>query len=194
MHIDSTASSFNEPSSYGRHLFTNGLSLDYAGNGFSIHSTTGFQYLKDDMKMDQDYTSKSVFSIRQQQKQHSLSQEITVKSGTQRNYRWVVGAFGFIDNREINTPVAIKEEGMVAMQGHLDAAMERMGAPLRIVYANDRIDLPGLYTKPSRGLRSSISRPLPIFLGWMDSLLQPACGSIMNILESIFPLRVTAVM
>lgn len=151
MHIDSTASSFNEPSSYGRHLFTNGLSLDYAGNGFSIHSTTGFQYLKDDMKMDQDYTSKSVFSIRQQQKQHSLSQEITVKSGTQRNYRWVVGAFGFIDNREINTPVAIKEEGMVAMQGHLDAAMERMGAPLRIVYANDRIDLPGLYTKPSRG-------------------------------------------
>ena len=62
------------------------------------------------MKMDQDYTSKSVFSIRQQQKQHSLSQEITVKSGTQRNYRWVVGAFGFIDNREINTPVASKRE------------------------------------------------------------------------------------
>ncbi len=40
---------------------------------------------------------------------------------------------------------------MVAMQGHLDIAMQRMGAPLRIVYANDRIDLPGIYTKPSRG-------------------------------------------
>jgi iron complex outermembrane receptor protein len=149
MHIDSTASSFNEPSSYGRHLFTNGLSLDYAGNGFSIHSTTGFQYLKDDMKMDQDYTSKSVFSIRQQQKQHSLSQEITVKSGTQRNYRWVVGAFGFIDNREINTPVALKEGMVEVLQAELDRFTAN--APLTITYAGDRIDLPGIYTKPSRG-------------------------------------------
>lgn len=151
MHRDSTASSFNEPSSYDRHLFTNGLSLDYTGNGYSVHSTTGFQYLKDDMKMDQDYSPKSVFSIRQMQKQRSLSQEITVKSDNNRRYRWVLGAFGFYDHREIDTPVAIKEDGMVAMQRHLDAAIQQMGAPLRIVYDNDRIDLPGVYTKPSRG-------------------------------------------
>ena len=152
MHIDSTASSFNEPSSYDRHLVTNGLSLDWKRNGYSIHSTTGYQYLKDDMKMDQDYTSKSVFSINQFQEQHSLSQELTFKSATTSRYSWVVGAFGFYDKRTIDTPVAIKEDGMVAMQGHLDVAMQRMGAPLRIVYANDRIDLPGIYTKPSKGL------------------------------------------
>lgn len=152
MHIDSTASNFNEPSSYDRHLVTNGLSLDWQRNGYSIHSTTGYQYLKDDMRMDQDYTSKSVFSINQFQEQHSLSQELTFKSATTSRYSWVVGAFGFYDKRTIDTPVAIKEDGMVAMQGHLDVAMQRMGAPLRIVYANDRIDLPGIYTKPSKGL------------------------------------------
>ena len=109
MHIDSTAE-FQRTSSYGRHLFTNGLSLDYAGNGFSIHSTTGFQYLKDDMKMDQDYTSKSVF--------HPSAAETALlepgdhgEMGTQRNYRWVVGAFS-LSITEI-TPVAIKEEGML---------------------------------------------------------------------------------
>ncbi len=149
MHKDSTASNFNEPSSYDRHLFTNGLSLDYSGKGYSVHSTTGFQYLKDDMKMDQDYSPKSVFSIRQMQKQHSLSQEITVKSDSQRKYRWVLGAFGFYDHRVIDTPVAIKEEGIAAMQAHLDAFTAN--APLTISYANDRIDLPGVYTKPSRG-------------------------------------------
>lgn len=151
MHRDSTEVNFNEPSSYDRHLFNNGLSLDFRGDGYSVHSTTGYQFLKDDMKMDQDYTPRSVFSINQKQKQHSLSQEITVKSDNSRPYRWVVGAFGFYDHRVIDTPVAILEDGMVSMQGHLDAAMERMGAPLRIVYANDRIDLPGVYTKPSRG-------------------------------------------
>ena len=149
MHKDSTASNFNEPSSYDRHLFTNGLSLDYSGKGYSIHSTTGYQYLKDDMKMDQDYSPKSVFSIRQMQKQHSLSQEITVKSDSQRKYRWVLGAFGFYDHRVIDTPVAIKEEGIAAMQAHLDAFTAN--APLTISYANDQIDLPGVYTKPSRG-------------------------------------------
>lgn len=142
MHKDSTESNFNEPSSYDRHLLTNGLSLDYTGNGYSIHSTTGFQYLKDDMKMDQDYSPKSVFSIRQMQKQHSLSQEITVKSGTRRKYRWVVGAFGFYDRRVIDTPVALKEEMIAFLQSHL---------PSFITYDNNRIDLPGLYTKPSRG-------------------------------------------
>ena len=116
MHVDSTESSFNEPSSYDRHLFTNGLSLDWLRNGFSIHSTTGFQYLKDDMKMDQDYTSKSVFSINQMQEQHSLSQEFTVKSEIGKKYNWVLGAFGFYDKKVIDTPVAIKEDGMVAMQ------------------------------------------------------------------------------
>jgi Outer membrane receptor proteins, mostly Fe transport len=149
MHEDSTASNFNEPSSYDRHLFTNGLSLEYKGKGYSVHSTTGYQYLKDDMRMDQDYTPRSVFSIRQTQKQNSVSQELTVKSDHQKRYRWVVGAFGFYDNRVIDTPVAIKEDGMEIMQGHMDTYTANI--PIIINYENDRIDLPGIYTKPAKG-------------------------------------------
>jgi len=165
MHLDSSAVNFNEPSSYDRHLITNGLSLDYRGDGFSVHSTTGYQFLKDDMRMDQDYTPRSVFSIRQMQKQHSVSQEFTVKSDNRNRYRWVLGAFGFYDHRVIDTPVAIKEDGMAIMQGHLDMAMGSMGAPLRLVYANDRIDLPGIYTKPSRGGALFHQSTLNEFLG-----------------------------
>ena len=165
MHLDSSAVNFNEPSSYDRHLITNGLSLDFAGDGYSVHSTTGYQFLKDDMRMDQDYTPRSVFSIRQMQQQHSVSQEFTVKSDNRSRYRWVLGAFGFYDHRVIDTPVAIKEDGMAIMQGHLDMAMERMGAPLRLVYANDRIDLPGIYTKPSRGVALFHQSTLNEFLG-----------------------------
>jgi outer membrane receptor protein involved in Fe transport len=142
MHVDSTKSSFNEPSSYDRHLFTNGLSLDWRRNGYSVHSTTGFQYLKDDMKMDQDYTSNSVFSINQMQQQHSISQEFTVKSDLGKKYNWVWGAFGFYDRRVIDTPVALKEDMIAFMQSQM---------PPFITYDNDQIDLPGLYTKPSKG-------------------------------------------
>ena len=119
MHEDSAAVNFNEPSYYKRHLLTNGLSLRYMGKGFSVNSTTGHQFLKDDMRMDQDYSPLSVFSIRQQQKEYSISQEITIKSENQHNYQWVVGAFGFSNHRTIDTPVAIKEDGMAAMQSIL---------------------------------------------------------------------------
>jgi len=41
---------------------------------------------------------------------------------------------------------------MVAvMQRPLDMLMQGLGAPLRLVYASNRIDLPGVYTKPARG-------------------------------------------
>ncbi|MDO5665097.1 MAG: TonB-dependent receptor [Bacteroidia bacterium] len=152
MHKDSTAVNFNEPSSYKRHLITNGLSLQYLGNGFSLNSTTGYQFLKDDMKMDQDYTPLSVFSIRQQQTQHSVSQEITLKSENQSKYRWVIGAFGFYDNRTIDTPVAIKKDGIVGLQSVFDRLSQSPGVPVVMKYTTEQIDLPGVYKKPSSGL------------------------------------------
>ena len=151
MHEDSTAVNFNEPSSYKRSLVTNGLSLQYLGNGFSLNSTTGYQFLKDDMKMDQDYTPLSVFSIRQQQTQRSLSQEITLKSETQGKYRWVLGVFGFYDHRTIDTPVAIKKDGIVGLQSVFDALAMNPNTPVAMNYTTERIDLPGIYKKPSRG-------------------------------------------
>ncbi len=151
MHEDSAAVNFNEPSYYKRHLLTNGLSLRYMGKGFSVNSTTGHQFLKDDMRMDQDYSPLSVFSIRQQQKEYSISQEITIKSENQHNYQWVVGAFGFSNHRTIDTPVAIKEDGMAAMQSILDALANNPNIPVVIQYLNNRIDLPGIYKKPSKG-------------------------------------------
>ncbi len=152
MHEDSTHVNFNEPSSYKRHLITNGLSLQYMGRGFSVNSTTGYQFLKDDMKMDQDYTPLSVFSIRQEQKEHSLSQEITVKSENDSRYRWVLGVFGFYDNRTIDTPVAIKKDGIKGLQSVFDALAQNPNTPVVMKYTTERIDLPGVYKKPSRGV------------------------------------------
>jgi outer membrane receptor protein involved in Fe transport len=145
------AVNFNEPSSYDRRLLTHGLSLDYTGKGYTIHSTTGFQYLNDDMKMDQDYTPKQVFSINHKQKQYSVSQEVTVKGDAQRNYRWVIGAFGFYDNREVDTHVALKKDALAAMRSYFSAVNDNPRIPVTIEFASQRIDLPGIYKKPSRG-------------------------------------------
>jgi outer membrane receptor protein involved in Fe transport len=142
MHADSSMVNFNDPSAYNRNLATSGLSLQYRGRGYNIHSTTGYQFLKDDMKMDQDYSPLSIFSIQQAQKQHSLSQEITIKSESENRYRWVVGAFGFLDNRSVNATVQIKEDGKAFFSGMF---------PPFIQMLNDEIEMPGEYKKPVWG-------------------------------------------
>ena len=159
MHVDSTAVNFNEPSSYKRKMYSQGLSLKYQGEGFEVNSNTGYQYLNDDMRMDQDYSPRSVFSIQQEQNQHSLSQEITFKSVKKERYKWVIGAFGFYDYRKVNTPVAIKKDGVGMLQKQLDDIIKKMMPPMppgmsdpSFKYANDRIDLPGIYRKPSKGI------------------------------------------
>ena len=152
MHEDSTAVNFNEPSSYDRHLLTNGLSLRYLGNGFSVNSTTGYQFLKDDMKMDQDYTPLSVFSIRQEQKEHSFSQEITIKSENRSRYNWVVGAFAFADNRLVNTPVTIKKDGTAFFLAPFNALAQANPKMPAITLLNDEIEMPGEYKKPTSGV------------------------------------------
>ncbi|HHW80727.1 MAG TPA: TonB-dependent receptor, partial [Bacteroidales bacterium] len=154
MHIDSTAVNFNEPSSYKRKLFSQGLSLKYQGDGFMVNSNTGYQYLNDEMYMDQDYSPRSVFSILQEQNQHSISQEITFKSDKKDRYNWVVGAFGFYDYRKVSTPVALKEDGVKMLQQRIDNGMINIPEDRRpsVKYTNDRIDLPGIYRKPSKGI------------------------------------------
>lgn len=154
MHIDSTAVNFNEPSSYKRKLFSQGLSLKYEGDGFVVNSNTGYQYLNDEMYMDQDYSPRSVFSILQEQNQHSLSQEITFKSDKKDRYNWVIGAFGFYDYRKVSTPVALKEDGVKMLQNRIDKGMSNMPEDKRpsVKYVNDKIDLPGIYRKPAKGI------------------------------------------
>lgn len=152
MNIDSTNVSYNEQSEYKRQLLTSGFSLRYRGEGYSFNSTTGYQFLKDDMTMDQDYTSREIFDMRQQQKQHSVSQEFTLKSEHYRNYQWVVGAFGFYDHRIIDTPVNLKKDAIAGMQRSFDKISEanpRM--PVKLAYNTQLIALPGVYTKPSVG-------------------------------------------
>lgn len=90
--------------SYKRLLTSNGVNLQYQGDGFKINSQSSFQYYKDKQKIDQDFTPKALNYTIQDQTQYMGSEEVTIKSDNNSKYQWLFGAFGFyqeIDN-EIN--------------------------------------------------------------------------------------------
>lgn len=103
---------YNDPASYKRNLSSNSIFLQYIHDKFILSSSTGYQYMDDEMNLDQDFTPASVFTLCQKQHEHIFSQELTLKSNTGWNYQWLTGAFGFYQHLNTTGPVTFKEDGM----------------------------------------------------------------------------------
>lgn len=150
---DKTADvSINDPSSYHRRLLTNHLQLVYKTDKWSLTSNTGYQFLQDHMQMDQDFTSASIFTLNQKQKEHSVNEEIAMKSLTQGNYQWSVGLYGFYDGMKITAPVDFKEDGIkTVLQPVFDKLKVAYPKMPQLVLTDNEIIIPGNFKKPTYG-------------------------------------------
>lgn len=154
---------YNSDGYYKRKLLTNGLALRYSGNGYEINSTTGYQYLNDEMNMDQDYTERSVFQINQRQKQNSISQEITVKSNNISDYQWSIGGYGFYDYLHTTPPVYMMKDGIQSIlqsnvnkgleiaQGYIPPEYSAFVKFPTVEFQDEQVDLNGHYKRPTYG-------------------------------------------
>lgn len=147
--------SINDPSSYNRTMLSNSLLLEYKTEQFLLSSTTGYQFLNDDMKMDQDFSPKSIFTLNQKQKQHAISQEVAIRSNTDKNYRWSFGAYGFYNGLNTEGPVTFKEDGIKeVLQPVFDKIKEEADNPRMpsLKITDKELYIPGDFETPSFGL------------------------------------------
>ena len=147
--------SINDPSSYNRNMLNNSLHLVWQTDRIMLSSTTAYQHLKDNMKMDQDYTEKSIFTLQQKQWQHAWSEEVAIRSNHKKNYQWSFGAYGFYNSLNTDGPVVFKEDGLT---GILQSAFDNMlannpRAPKLTVYGDEKnqIYFPGYFKTPTFG-------------------------------------------
>ena len=103
---------YNDPCSYDRTAFTEGFTLRYDAERFSIASITSYQYTDDDMILDQDFLPLSYFTLRQSLREHALTEDLVIRSRTEGAYRWLVGAFGFYKHGRMDAPVLFKQDGI----------------------------------------------------------------------------------
>lgn len=80
-------------SKYKRNMFNTGLGLQYQANGFDFFSNTSYQYLYDNLLMDNDYSDIDFIVVDQNQLQNALTQEFTVKSNNNSRWHWTTGLF-----------------------------------------------------------------------------------------------------
>lgn len=119
----------NEASSYYRNLMNAGLNLEYQAQNFTLSAVTGYQFLKDRMFIDQDFTPADIFNIEQKQKMNTLSEEIVFKSKPNRRWQWTTGAFGFYQWLHTDGPVVFHKEGInQVIEGNANNAFDELVA------------------------------------------------------------------
>ncbi|MBQ7685064.1 MAG: TonB-dependent receptor [Bacteroidaceae bacterium] len=94
-------------SNYLRHLFTTGLTARWQTKKFTLTSTTSFQYLRDHMHMDVDYTQADLMHMNQHQRQQAMTEEVTLK-GERNRWQWVSGGFFSALWQRVNAPVMFR--------------------------------------------------------------------------------------
>jgi outer membrane receptor protein involved in Fe transport len=145
--------SINDSCYYTRRMLTNNLFLEYRTNRFVMSSTTGFQYFKDDMLMDQDFSNKSIFTLHQMQKQKAISEELAIKSNTKSNYQWSFGLYGFYNKFHTDAPVSFKKDGIKeVLQPVFNKIKENTSMPFYLRIMDEQLYIPGLFETPSYGV------------------------------------------
>ena len=115
-----------------------------------MNSITGYQFLKDNMHMDQDFTPLSVFTLQQKQKQDAITQEITFKSTTDKNLQWVAGVFGFYSHLRTDGPVNFKEDGLKYMiEDNVNSIFEKFPVQLGLKVQSPNLYINGIYKTPT---------------------------------------------
>ena len=113
--VSSDTISYNDECSYQRNLFTAGLNLARVTDKTEFHSVTGYQNFSDNLALDQDFSTASLFTLHQNQDFNALTQEFVYKSIDSKPLQWVFGAFGSASLTETYAPVQFKQDGIVTM-------------------------------------------------------------------------------
>lgn len=94
---------------YKRNMLNTGLSVSYDAEKLLFTSTTSYQFLQDDMDMDQDYMTPDYLRLEQRQKQNVLTQEFVLRSRDRSHWQHATGLFGSYQWLRTDAPVYFGE-------------------------------------------------------------------------------------
>lgn len=140
----------NRPHGYRRDLLNAAAHLQWQTDAYTLSSVTGYQWVGDDMRIDQDFLEADIFTLRQRQRIHTVNQELTMKSPARRRWQWVTGLGGMLQWTRANAPVDFYTDGVEMIQQAMDEGMK--DAPVRVQLADERLHIPGLFHTPVRSI------------------------------------------
>lgn len=147
--VGSDMINYNDTCFYRRNTLTDGLTVRWQGDGFSVSSITSVQYLDDNMTLDQDFTPLKIFNLTQKRHEWALTQDVVFR-GDVKKYSWLAGIFGFYKHTSMNAPVTMLEEGIDRYITGWVNNNDRI--PVNLVWDSDHFVLNDDFSVPTWGL------------------------------------------
>lgn len=139
---------YNREGSYLRHLLTIGLNAEHQFDRAVMTSTTGFQFLKDDMFMDQDFSRQDLYSLQQKQKSKVLSEEIAIKSKDNERWQWTNGVNFQYQWLDSEAPVTFYQEGVDWLSQVINDYIPK-NMPMSLTLKNSTMPMGGTFQTPT---------------------------------------------
>ena len=130
---------YNHPAGYGRMVVIPSLRAEYKADGYRLDITAAYQFLRDRMEMDQDYTAADIFTLTQAQRQHNATLDVLLQNRdlalpkVDGHYQWQVGVSGFAKHNTMAAPVTFMREGIDRI------ILANANAGIRRVFPDDSI-------------------------------------------------------
>lgn len=86
---------YDHYSGYNRNMVSNGLTLKFEHEKYTLLATTSHQYYYGHQDIDQDFTPAALYAVVQDETQNMFSKEIIFRSNGETRYNWLFGAYGF---------------------------------------------------------------------------------------------------
>ena len=107
---------------YRRTSIMDGLTITKRFDSWSLSSITSYQYIDDNMTLDQDFTPMPYFTLTQARREHAVTQDVVARGDNSRAYKWLVGAFGFYRRYKMDAPVTFKDTGIKSLiEDHINS-------------------------------------------------------------------------
>ncbi len=142
---------YNRHSSYLRHNLSLGLNAEHDLGRVMMTSTTGFQFLHDDMFMDQDFSRQDLYSLQQKQNSKVLSEEIAVKSKGDSRWQWTSGLNFQYQWLRTEAPVTFYQEGVDWLSQVINGYMPQ-NMPMSLAFLNTTMPMGGTFQTPALNL------------------------------------------
>ncbi len=140
---------YNDTCFYRRNVVSDALTVKWNQANFSLSSITSFQYITDNMTLDQDFLPLNYFTLTQAIHESSVTQDVVVRGKT-GDYSWLGGLFGFYKHTSMRAPVVLGDDGISYLITDRINMNDRI--PVRLEFADPTIPLLSNFKMPTYGL------------------------------------------
>lgn len=106
---------YNDTCFYRRLTVTDGLTANWKTGNVSLSGIASFQYINDNMTLDQDFLPLDYFTLTQRRHEFAFTADVVAKGNAGTCYNWLAGAFAFTRRSDMDAPVTFFDYGLSSL-------------------------------------------------------------------------------